>query len=75
MTDESIAISCRHHCGLVAVTDPVLISITLRKVQALADGASPLGAISCPNCNEEVLASDVVRRVDPWLANREGAHE
>ena len=72
MTDESIAINCRHHCGVVCVTDPALIRVMLRKMQALAHGASPLGAISCPNCNEEVLASDVARRVDPWLANREG---
>ena len=59
-TPHTIVIRCRH-CGAVAVSDPAVVRATLDIVDALAQGHTPLAAMTCPLCGDEVRAKDVER--------------
>ena len=65
---DAITLRCLH-CGPVTVSDPSFVRATMDIVDALAQGHAPLGAMTCPKCNGEVRARDVIRDVDPWLAD------
>ena len=65
---SSLVIHCRHHCGRVETRDAAVIRGTLSIVEGLRLRQVTLGAITCPNCHEEVRASDVQQPVDMWLA-------
>lgn len=54
-----MTITCLH-CGSVEITDPSHIYRVRTVLSALRAGAAPLGAITCPKCNGEVFARDVV---------------
>jgi sarcosine oxidase delta subunit len=53
-----MTITCPH-CGPIRVTDPAFVLAVQHVLSALAAGAAPLGAITCPMCRDEVHSSAV----------------